>query len=190
MTMNYRWITLCLALLNFVHCAKGNFSELDLPVNRSDLANSKFWPYGVHGGSHPEGHAGWDFKSSFAMNIVAPADSVVTGLSKNERAGYDLKLTYGSILSGSIQHIEPAAGLKVGSKIKKGERLGGASETDPGIFVIHFDLSVGSEKVCPYQFMSELARNALGQKRTDSGTILSEANYMEMETEPSVCNPM
>lgn len=188
--MNYRWIIISLALLNFVHCAKGNVSELDLPINRSDLANTKFWPYGVHGGSHPEGHKGWDFKSSFAMNIMAPADAVVTDLSKNEKAGYDLKLSYSSMLSGSIQHIEPSADVKVGSKFKRGERLGVATETNPGLFVIHFDISVGTEKVCPYQFMSELARNALGQKNTDPGTIMSEANYAEMGTEPSVCNPI
>ena len=52
-------------------------------VAAGDLVTFGLWPYGVHGGGHPEGHPGMDIEYAPGAKVRAAADGVVTYIGPN-----------------------------------------------------------------------------------------------------------
>lgn len=51
--------------------------EMIMPIDLAQV-DAGIWPYGAHGGGHPEGHPGIDFASSQALDVYPPFDGEIT----------------------------------------------------------------------------------------------------------------
>jgi hypothetical protein len=121
--------------------------DLLLPINPALLTGpSLIWPFGVHGGGHPEGHHGWDFLSNIGQDIIAPADGVLVKLDDGVKdedplgQGVYLKLRCGIIVS--FQPMRLDASLSLGSFVRRGNKIGVTSPVVFGGYSTHFDTRV------------------------------------------------
>ncbi|MEK6698616.1 MAG: M23 family metallopeptidase, partial [Nitrospirota bacterium] len=161
---------------------------ISMPILAGDAAYG-IWPFGVHGGGHPEGHPGWDIAYVPGAKARAAADGTVSHINPNphhpgtwfisvqHRPGY---FTWYNNLGG----VEP--GIVVGTPVRAGDPLGAPMEIpdgDSSFFVIHFAVNVNSQTMCPEDYL-----NAGGHSLFDG--MWRTAAYGEELTEPLPCNPL
>lgn len=118
---------------------------LALPVRIEDLRAEKYgvWPFGIHGGGHPEGHGGFDFELDREATVSAAADGVVERAEENGAfpGQFDLAIRHEpSGLRTSYGHLASLApGLVRGATVRRGDPLGRpAWRADEGFAMIHF----------------------------------------------------
>ncbi len=165
--------------------------SIGMPVLSGDamLETTGLWPFGVHGGGHPEGHPGWDLEYTTGAKVRAAADGVVSFMMPNmqhpelhltsvfvrHRPGY-------STLYDHIAVLEP--GIVVGAAVHAGDPIG--TPGSPSSALIdhnHFDLWLGLTPTCPLDYL-----HAVGRAVFDA--IWSTARYQEELAEPLPCNPI
>lgn len=161
--------------------------SIALPIQAGDSICSEYgvWPFGVHGGGHPEGHPGWDFEYAAGRMVRAAAEGVVGEITVNgeftdqvdvrvqHRPGYRTHYDHIGALEG---------GITVGVSVVAGQALGAAGNV--GTFnMTHFGLDRGTDSICPLSYL-----NASGLALFDS--LWQTAAYNEELVEPFPCNPI
>lgn len=164
------------------------YPVLDSPVHLDELDGDLLWPYGVHGGGHPEGHPGFDFYSSVQRDVYAPADGRVTLMIDNSIGGRNVYLNSNGLMI-KFDHLTPRDGLTAGTNLKRGEAFGKLTLIS-GRYMIHFGVTNGVSDFCPARVLSAETLARLGMSASEPGTIMSGATYSEKTTEPELCNPI
>jgi len=163
-----------------VNCA--DTARLSFPIDLSQFLDStkkaSLWPFGVHGGTSPEGHLGIDFifdtahletpvlvKASFSAQIISiTAESAFRGSS--------CIVMDSACVEVNLCHLILDAKLKVGMNVSRGQVLGavGISPLD-GKYNLHFGTYNGlsADPVCPDQFLDpDSVECILGQVQGES----------------------
>ena len=148
--------------------------ELELPFDYAlaDLTSNIVWPYGVHGGGHPEGHPGVDFwmlpgssiKSATAGEVVMTDTNMMM---IESRSG--LLIQYEHIAS-----IDPA--LILGSTVVAGQHL-----AIPEVDHIHFGIRHGIVTEPPLKHFSATAQ-------VDFDSLWAQAAWPQEISEPLTAN--
>lgn len=126
-----------------------------------DSGHPGFWPYGVKGGGHPEGHRGWDLDAPEGLEILAAGNGRVK---RAGACGSGTPCSFGHFIiialdgsNGTIgyHHTGPPV-VEKGDRVVAGEAIATfvAYEAVP---VVHFDLAVGLGKACPEPYMTDEA---------------------------------
>jgi len=157
--------------------------SMDMPIAAGDGALNTYgiWPYGVHGGSHPEGHQGIDIEFAAGASTLAATDGTVTYLERNSTfpARWDLILAARPGVNVQYDHMgTPDPAIAVGATVVRGQVLG----TDANSIHVHLALVASSENACPLDFLS-----SAGQ--TTFNSLWPSAFYREELVEPLPCNP-
>jgi hypothetical protein len=162
---------------------------IDLPIDAlADNANAAYglWPFGVHGGGHPEGHAGWDVEFAAGATVRAAAAGTISEITPNDDfpAQSNLTLEHRPGISTRYHHLTNLPGAIVtGASVAAGDVLGDPGTFAPGFYTMHFDLRWFTDPVCPADALS-----AAGQALFDS--IWADAAYNEELTEPFPCQSL
>lgn len=102
------------------------------------------WPFGVHGGGHPEGHPGWDFTLTADQPVLMPADGTVyeaTPSSAEDPQGVDVGIALACGLRLYFTPMRPDPSLVVAGKVlRRGDRLGSMAIVN-GRYFVHFGLA-------------------------------------------------
>jgi murein DD-endopeptidase MepM/ murein hydrolase activator NlpD len=159
---------------------------VDLPIDSfadSTQTAYRLWPFGVHGGGHPEGHAGWDFEYAAGAEVHAAADGTVTSVEPNDTVGWDLVIEHRPGIETRYHHVENLApGVVEGAAVSAGEVLGDPGDFGPGFRVVHFALSFFTGSTCPTPYLTPAAKALFD-------AIWVEADYTEELVEPFPCQP-
>jgi hypothetical protein len=169
--------------------------ELSLPITVTDLRHEVYgvWPYGIHGGGHPEGHGGFDFELAPTATVRAPLEGTVAKREANTTFIGQEDLALSSLdgtLTVQIGHLRGIpARLQPGTNVTQGEILGRPAAVDNGRFcMIHFSVSrrgsaepYGEE--CPLGFLRADARQALEK------AFLAIPRDKKDRFEYALCNP-
>ncbi len=156
-----------------------------------DTARTAFglWPFGVHGGGHPEGHPGWDVEFQAGASVRAAADGTVERIEPNGGfAGqWEIILRHRPGWATVYDHVGTLdAAITVGAAVTEGQSIGLAGNTGaPGgvpFYITHFAVRRGTDVQCPLPYLS-----MSGQALFD--TIFASAAYREELGEPFPCNP-
>ena len=158
-------------------------ARLSLPVDLQAFSGQGLiWPHGAHGGVNPEGHPGIDFileggasrdipvYASFASTIVAVTE-------EPSNPGSSCLTLDSACVEVNLCHVRLDPGLRAGSRLKRGERLGLVMPTGPeGAYALHFGTSLwsGSHPVCPGDML-------------DPDTVRCRLGESTGETAPSGC---
>lgn len=138
-------------------------ARLDLPVDLADYAvGGKLWPFGVHGGAHPEGHPGVDFildpadargaipvKSSFSADIISITP-------ETEIPGSSCIVLDSACVEVNLCHVMLDPALKEGGKVTRGQALGTvALVPSENRYSLHFGTYIGNDAdlACPADFL-------------------------------------
>ena len=164
---------------------------LELPIAAGDQAYAAFgiWPYGVHGGGHPEGHPGVDLEYRAGAQVLASAAGTIDRIEANgEFPGQlDLRVQHRPSYATRYGHVGAlAAGISAGASVTTGQPLGAAGDTGNGVshhYITHWAVDRGIDQVCPLEFLSPAAAGLFN-------TIWANAAYTEELTEPFPCNPV
>ena len=159
--------------------------NMPIAAGDGDLVTFGLWPYGVHGGGHPEGHPGIDIEYAPGAPVRAAAAGTVTYIGNNTHfpTQWDLLLEVRPGVVAQYDHmgtVDPS--ISVGVAVTEGQVLGGASSPLPHT-VIHFGLRHGVETLCPTDYL-----NAAGQATFDAMWVT--ARYAEELVEPLANNPV
>ena len=163
--------------------------SIALPIQAGDSARIAYgiWPYGVHGGGHPEGHPGWDFEYAPGAMVRAAADGVVKEITADtEIPGppqFDLRVqnrpgyrTHHDLVAAL------AAGIALDAGVVTGQALGTAGDVGP-FHATHFGLDRGTSSVCPLDYLDAPSLALFN-------VIWQTAAYEEELVEPFPCNPI
>jgi hypothetical protein len=161
---------------------------IDMPILAGQGARVTFglWPFGVHGGGHPEGHAGWDIEYAANALARAAADGVVVSIEDNDAGPgqKNVEINHRPGRSTVYHHlVDLEPGIAVGVEVGRGDPLGVAADFGGGHRVIHFSVRSSIDDVCPLSFLSPS-----GQAIFDA--TWATAGYVEELTEPFPCNPV
>jgi hypothetical protein len=161
---------------------------IDMPILAGQGARVTFglWPFGVHGGGHPEGHPGWDPEYAANVEVRAAADGEIVSIEDNDAGPgqKNIEILHRPGRSTVYHHVvdlEP--GLAPGVTVVRGEPLGLPADFGGGHRVIHFSVRSSIDDVCPLGFLS-----ASGAAIFDA--TWATAAYAEELTEPFPCNPI
>ncbi|HIG12101.1 MAG: M23 family metallopeptidase [bacterium] len=167
----------------------GNFQSgplaLGMPIaaGDSDLLVFGLWPFGVHGGGHPEGHPGIDIEYKAGAQVLAACDGEVTSIAPNSHFSgrWDVILVPRPGIVVQYDHMgATAAGIAVGSVVVEGQALGWAPAPSPHR-TVHLGLRAAGQPISPVDYLSP------------SGAVIhsalwSTARYMEELVEPLSTN--
>ena len=197
------WLTA--AALCFTSCLWGggedracaDDADLALPVDLADFAGGSLWPHGVHGGGHPEGHPGLDFMAAdgFPGDIPVFASFSATLMevqADSANPGSSCIVLDSACMQINICHLVLAAGLKAGSAVTRGQRLGSVGVT-AGRKTLHFGLYTGRDALpaCPADYLEpDTVRCRLGLEKgshapdgcgpaSGQETLIDRSNYEE-----------
>jgi hypothetical protein len=138
-------------------------AKLDFPVDLAAYAGKgSLWPFGVHGGAHPEGHPGIDFildsaaaggdiavKASFSAEIISITP-------ETDFPGSSCIVLDSACVEVNLCHVRLDPALKKGGSVARGQPLGtvGLSESE-GRYALHFGAYSGrnADLVCPADFL-------------------------------------
>jgi murein DD-endopeptidase MepM/ murein hydrolase activator NlpD len=164
---------------------------VDLPVAAGDQAFAAYgvWPYGVHGGGHPEGHPGLDFDFAPGASIRAAASGTVDRIEANGEFPdqWNVRVRHRAAYETKYDHVGAlAVGVAAGAAVVPGQALGLAGDAGSGgshFYMTHFAVSIGIDNACPVPYLSAAAASLFD-------TIWAGAAYNEELTEPFPCNPI
>lgn len=182
-----RWIALGGGTARFSGDGYATPFEIELPIQAGDSAKLAFriWPWGVHGGGHPEGHPGWDFEYACGTQVRAAAAGTISEIRPNDGwpGQWTVTISHRPGRSTRYDHLENLApGITAGASVTTGQILADAGMT--GLHCItHFTVRTGTDDVCPEPFLSVGARTLFD-------TLWADAAYNEELCEPLVCNPL
>ena len=183
-----RWIALDAGAVKFSGSGYATPFEIEMPIVLADSTNMAYgiWPWGVHGGGHPEGHPGWDVEYVSGGLVRAVADGTVSAVRAKEEpeyAGqYEVTVAHRPGRSTRYDHLENVrAGIVVGASVVTGQVLADAGQVGT-IHLTHFAVVSAVDAVCPEPFLSPAARALFD-------TIWADAVYNEEFCEPLPCNP-
>jgi hypothetical protein len=182
---------------------------MKMPISLSAV-NGSLWPFGAHGGGHPEGHRGWDFTATSALNISAPAAGVVVKFDDSVKdedplgMGVYVKLDCGVVVS--FQPMRPDASIQVGTRVTQGQLLGVMSPVFSHCCTVHFDTRVQMEDgstgtICSSPFLSAtdvsqldayLAGLSYSEKTARSSNFTCNGGATQafaLPAEDKLCNP-
>jgi len=172
--------------------------EFIMPIQKSDALNQEigFWPFGVKGGEHPEGHPGFDFEARVGAPIYAVGDGSVGFVGPSGHHG-GMTISIGhmtgsepldTFYTGSITNIR----VKKGSAVKQGDVIADFDSAEPlgmpsGISTFHFGVAKQisrdrREEVCPADYFSAKAKKEVE-------ALHRASKYQERNTFPLLCNP-
>ena len=176
-------------------------ARLDFPVDLSVYAvKGSMWPFGVHGGTNPEGHPGIDLfldsadvhgdiavKASFSASIISITP-------ETEFPGSSCIVMDSACVEVNLCHVHLDPALKEGGSVTRGQKLGtvGLTQSD-GRYALHFGTYSGKDAnlVCPADFLDpdsvrcRLGRDAGGKAPADCGyapgtvTLMGRSEYAE-----------
>ncbi|MAF67688.1 MAG: hypothetical protein CMJ84_18795 [Planctomycetes bacterium] len=164
--------------------------DIGLPILLSDVSYIVFgaWPFGVHGGGHPEdGHGGIDFEYIPGSLAYAAEAGEITAIYPND---HDPSITqwdvYQQVRSGiQVQygHILDPPLVSVGDVVAQGEAIGSPTQQTGDIHAsIHFAVHMeGAPDLCPVDWFDAAAA-------ADWDTIWPACHYTEELCEPFACN--
>ncbi|MFO1265304.1 MAG: hypothetical protein U1F67_00020 [Rubrivivax sp.] len=171
----------------------GASPPIALPIAIADLRSERYgiWPFGIHGGGHPEGHGGFDFELCAPAAIRAPLDGVIARRSDNETfAGQqDLCIEAGE-LRVQIGHLRDIPDqCRAGAMVKRGDLLGRPGAVNDGEFhMIHFAVQRdGSPE--PYGEEGPLSTFAAADARALETFYASVPAAHKDAFEAALCNP-
>jgi hypothetical protein len=161
--------------------------SMRMPIAPGDGALTKYglWPYGVHGGSHPEGHPGIDIEYAAGTSVLAATAGTITSFGPNSNFPTLTDVMVEARTGVTVQYDHMGAmdpSLSVGSVLVEGQVLGDAPLSGTHN-AVHLALRFGLETTCPVPYF-----NAAGQSTFD--TLWDTAHYMEELVEPLTCNPV
>lgn len=160
---------------------------IDLPIGSladSDNAAYGLWPFGVHGGGHPEGHQGWDVEYAAGAQVRAAAGGVVTGIAPNDDfpGQFNITIEHRPGISTRYDHVTNPA-VAVDAPVSAGAVLGDPGSFAPGFFAVHFALVHLTGSVCPSDSLSPAAQTLFD-------SIWLNAAYNEELVEPFPCQAL
>lgn len=158
--------------------------SLDMPIAAGDGAfnNYGIWPYGVHGGNHPEGHGGIDIEFAGGANTLAVADGVILFLGPNSNfpARYDILLEARPGVVVQYDHMgAPDPAVFLGATVTRGQVLG----SDPNPIHVHLAVRAAGETTCPTEHFTPAGQAVFN-------SLWSNASYREELVEPLRCNSL
>ncbi len=164
--------------------------RMDMPVATGDSAKAfmGLWPYGAHGGGHPEGHGGWDVEFAMGAKARAVADGVVVSIDLDpDWNQYAVAIRHRPGVQTETGHLQDVApGIAVGTSVARGDVIGtaGTIDNDPAniYYQVHFALRFGTDTQCPGAWLSTAGQTVLD-------TIWATAEYDDELVEPYSCNP-
>jgi len=162
---------------------------IDLPIDSiADGASLAYglWPFGVHGGGHPEGHAGWDVEFAAGAKVHAAADGTVASVVPNDDfpGQQNVTIEHRPGIATRYDHVanlEP--GIVEGAAVASGDVLGDPGTFAPGFHAIHFALSDYTESVCPTPALTPAAQALFD-------ALWEGAAYNEELVEPFPCQAL
>ncbi|HJO26462.1 MAG TPA: peptidoglycan DD-metalloendopeptidase family protein [Planctomycetota bacterium] len=158
--------------------------SMNMPIAFGDgaISNYGLWPYGVHGGGHPEGHPGIDIEYAAGTSVLATTAGTISSIGPNSHfpTMMDLMLEARTGVAVQYDHMGPVdPSITVGSTVLEGQVLGDAPSGAHS--AVHLALRLGVETTCPVPYF-----NAAGQSTFDA--LWDTAHYMEELVEPLACN--
>ena len=182
-----RWVTITASDAKFSGSGYATPFEIEMPIHLADSAAVAFrlWPYGVHGGGHPEGHGGWDVEFACGTQVRAAADGTVSDVRPNDGwpGQWSVTITHRpgrSTRYGHLENLQP--GIVVGAPVTVDQVIADAGQTGPHC-ITHFAMRTGVDATCPLPFLSTTGRAVFD-------SIWSAAAYNEEFCEPFACNPI
>ncbi len=164
--------------------------DIGLPILPSEVSYVVFgaWPFGLHGGGHPEdGHGGIDFEYTTGALAYAAEAGEIVAIYPND---HDPSLTqwdvYQQVRTGiQVQygHILDPPLVSVGDVVAQGDPIGSPTQQSGDVhssihFAVHFE---GASDVCPVDWFDAAAA-------ADWSTIWPACHYSEELCEPFACN--
>ena len=144
-------------------CADG--AHLALPVDLDGFAGKgSLWPFGAHGGPHPEGHPGVDFllDSADARGAIAVKASygaeIVSITPETGNPGASCIVMDSACVEVNLCHVLLDPALKPGGKVVRGQTLGPvALIAAEGRYSLHFGTYAGpdADLACPADFLAD-----------------------------------
>ena len=142
-------------------CAES--ARIDFPVDLARYAgNGSLWPFGVHGGTHPEGHPGIDLlidaadahgdipvRASFSAEIMSITP-------ETEFPGSSCIVLDSACVEVNLCHVALDPALKPGGKVKRGDKLGIVGLlASQNRYELHFGTYSGNDAdlACPADFL-------------------------------------
>jgi hypothetical protein len=138
-------------------------ARLDFPVDLGRFAaNGSQWPFGAHGGNHPEGHPGIDFFLDAAdaqgdIPVKASFSAAILSITpETEFPGSSCIVMDSACVEVNLCHVALDPALKVGDQVERGQILGTvgliASENR---YSLHFGTYSGNDAdlACPADFL-------------------------------------
>ncbi len=161
-------------------------ARLDLPIDLADFAGKgSLWPFGVHGGAHPEGHPGIDFllDSADARGDIAVkaslAAEIISITPETEYPGSSCIVMDSACVEVNLCHVRLDPALRVGGSVARGQRLGtvGLAQSE-GRYSLHFGAYSGPDAgpACPADFLDpDTVRCRLGT--SEGGKAPADCGY-------------
>ena len=176
-------------------------ARLDFPVDLARYAGKgTVWPFGAHGGTHPEGHPGLDILLDSAdargeITVRSPLSADIVSITpETEFPGSSCIVLDSACVEVNLCHVRLDAGLRAGDAVGRGQRLGTVGLVpDQGRYSLHFGAYSGSDAdlACPADFLDpdtvrcRLGLAAGGKAPADCGyapgtvTLLGRSEYAE-----------
>ena len=142
-------------------------ARLDLPIDAAALAGEgALWPFGVHGGPHPEGHPGVDFllgpaPAGGSIPVLASYSAEIVSITPESGIpGSSCIVLDSACVEVNLCHVILDPTLKAGGKVVRGQTLGAvASLPAEGGYALHFGTYAGpeAEPACPADFLDPAA---------------------------------
>jgi hypothetical protein len=180
-------------------CADG--ARLDFPVDLDRFAvKGRVWPFGLHGGNHPEGHPGIDLilDSADALGEIAVKASfsaeIISITPETDFPGSSCIVLDSACVEVNLCHVKLDPLLKEGGSVKRGQKLGTLGLIPgEGRYSLHFGAYSGpdAEVACPADFLDpdtvrcRLGLSAGGKAPEDCGyapgtvTLMGRSEYDE-----------
>lgn len=176
-------------------------ARLDFPVDLAAYAaDGGLWPFGVHGGAHPEGHPGMDFllDSADARGEIAVKASFTAEIAsitpETDFPGSSCLVMDSACVEVNLCHVRLDPALRVGATVARGRKLGTVGLIrGEGRYSLHFGVYSGrdADLVCPADFLDpdsvrcRLGLSAGGKAPADCGyapgtvTLMGRSGYGE-----------
>jgi hypothetical protein len=167
------WLASCRMPWQPAERACADRASLDLPFDLDDFdGKGSLWPFGAHGGPHPEGHPGIDFLIDSAdagggLEVRASYSAEIVSITpETGNPGASCIVMDSACVQVNLCHVELDPALKPGDKVARGQRLGTAALiAAEGRYSLHFGTYAGpdADLACPADFLPpETAECRLG----------------------------